>query len=258
VAANPPTQYATDRNLRARQRLWERQEPAFDVVAWTLELAGVEPGVRVLDVGCGNGRYLDAMRARGVNGLGCDLSVGILRAAGDHAVVAADAARLPCPAERFDVVVAPHMLYHVTDRPSAVREFRRVLAAGGRLVAVANGGGHLASLRAVVDAAAGRWQPGWRWTDRLAEAFSLDNGGPQLAIAFDHVRCVRPDQPGRAIITDPDVVAGYLASVEDLYGSDFDGPWDDLVIAVRATAAETIDRDGAFIVEGDVGAFICS
>jgi hypothetical protein len=51
---------------------------------------------------------------------------------------------------------------------------------------------------------------------------------------------------------------GGREALRGLYGSDFDGPWDDLVIAVRATAAETIDRDGAFIVEGDVGAFICS
>lgn len=258
MTANPPTQYATDRNLRARQRLWERQEPAFDVVGWTLELAGIEPGMRVVDVGCGNGRFLDAMSARGVNALGCDLSAGILRSVGGHAVVVADAVPLPYPARRFDVVLAPHMLYHVTDRPSALREFRRVLRPGGRLVAVTNGDGHLASLRAVVDAAAGEWHPGWRWTDRLAKEFSLDNGGPQLATAFNDVRCIRPDRPGRAIITDPDVIAGYLTSVEDIYGPDFDGSWEALVTAVRVGAADVIHRDGAFIVEGDVGAFICS
>ncbi len=46
MTTNPATQYATDRNLRARQRLWERQEPGFDVVAWTLDLVGVMPGFR--------------------------------------------------------------------------------------------------------------------------------------------------------------------------------------------------------------------
>jgi len=258
VATNAPTQYATDGNLRARQRLWERQEPAFDVVGWTLDLAGVEPGLQILDVGCGNGRYLRAMRSRGVDGFGCDVSAGMLRAVGDHPVVVADAVSLPYPARRFDVVLAPHMLYHVPDRPGALRELRRVLAPGGRLVAVANGNGHLASLRAVVDAAGGASQPGWRWTDRLAEEFSLDNGGPQLAIAFSDVRCVHPERPGRAIVTDPGVIAGYVASVEDLYGPDFAGSWSALVADVYARAAEIIQRDGAFLVEGDVGAFVCS
>ena len=43
MALNPPTQYADDRNLRARQRLWEQQDPWFDLGAWTLELAGITP-----------------------------------------------------------------------------------------------------------------------------------------------------------------------------------------------------------------------
>ena len=108
MTTNPATQYATDRNLRARQRLWERQEPGFDVVAWTLDLVGVMPGFRVLDVGCGNGRYLAAPRSLGAEAVGCDLSVGILKTAPTDSVVTADAVALPFPAGRFDVVLAPH------------------------------------------------------------------------------------------------------------------------------------------------------
>ena len=55
VASNPPTQYADDRNLSARQRLWDLQNPRFDLFGWTLDLAGVHTGQVVLDVGCGNG-----------------------------------------------------------------------------------------------------------------------------------------------------------------------------------------------------------
>jgi hypothetical protein len=73
MTTNPASQYATDRNLRARQGLWERQEPAFDVVSWALELADVTRGVRV------NGRYLTAMRSLGVEAVGCDLSIGMLK-----------------------------------------------------------------------------------------------------------------------------------------------------------------------------------
>ena len=32
VVLNPPAQYADDRNLRARQRLWPHRTPFFDVV----------------------------------------------------------------------------------------------------------------------------------------------------------------------------------------------------------------------------------
>ena len=40
----PPAQYADDRNLRARQRLWEHQQPPFDVVGWAIDIAGVNAG----------------------------------------------------------------------------------------------------------------------------------------------------------------------------------------------------------------------
>ena len=59
---NPPGQYADDRNLHARQRLWQSQVPSFDIVAWVLDLAALMPGARVLDAGCGNVKYLRALR----------------------------------------------------------------------------------------------------------------------------------------------------------------------------------------------------
>jgi SAM-dependent methyltransferase len=70
VELNPSRQYANDGNLRARQRLWECQVPFFDVGAWVLDLAGAGPGMRVLDVGCGNGFYLRTLRERQVTAAG--------------------------------------------------------------------------------------------------------------------------------------------------------------------------------------------
>jgi hypothetical protein len=43
VTLNPPGQYANDRNLRARQRFWQHQDPYFDDVGWVLGLAGLAP-----------------------------------------------------------------------------------------------------------------------------------------------------------------------------------------------------------------------
>ena len=43
MAMNPQSQYATDRNLASRQRLWStsRRVPEFDLFAWVLDLAGI-------------------------------------------------------------------------------------------------------------------------------------------------------------------------------------------------------------------------
>jgi SAM-dependent methyltransferase len=92
---NPPGQYADDRNLYARQRLWQHQVPFFDVVGWVLDLAGLAPGMRVLDAGCGNGAYLRALAGYPVRAAGCDLSAGMLRAVPCPALFCADVAALP-------------------------------------------------------------------------------------------------------------------------------------------------------------------
>ena len=120
MTPNPPSQYADDRNLGARQRLWATQRPYFDLAAWVLDLAAVAPGHVVLDVGCGNGVYLRAMRDRGVSAFGFDLSFGMLESARPHALLAnVDVMAIVAPADAFDVVLAPHMLYHVPDRERA-------------------------------------------------------------------------------------------------------------------------------------------
>jgi hypothetical protein len=143
MVLNPPDQYADDRNLRARQRFWQHQSPFFDVVSWVLDLAGLAPGQRVLDAGCGNGAYLRALATQPVRPAGCDLSLGMLRSVAHRPLFNADVAALPVRDGAFDVVLAVHMLYHVPDRSAAVGELRRVLAPGGVCVAVTNGAQHL-------------------------------------------------------------------------------------------------------------------
>jgi ubiquinone/menaquinone biosynthesis C-methylase UbiE len=133
VELNPPGQYEDDRHLRARQRLWQYQVPAFDIAVWVLELAELMPGMRVLDAGCGNGIYLRALRERGVNAVGCDLSPGMLRGIAHQAVVTADVTALPVRDGAFDVVIAAHLLDLVPDRRGAVRELRRRVGGAGRL-----------------------------------------------------------------------------------------------------------------------------
>jgi Methyltransferase domain len=109
VTLNPPGQYADDRNLQARQRFWQHQDPYFDDVRWVLDLAGLSPGMRVLDA------------------VGCDLSAGMLRAAAHPALLNADVTALPlrAGAGAVGVVLAVHMLYHVPSRETAIRELRR-------------------------------------------------------------------------------------------------------------------------------------
>lgn len=258
MTLNPETQYADDRNLRARQRLWGQQEPPFAIVPWVLDLAGVRSGQAVLDVGCGNGQYLRGALARGVDAIGCDLSLGMLRsAAPQRLLVNADVTALPLPDRHFDVVLAPHMLYHVDDRVGAARELRRVLRPDGLCVAVTNGRGHMGSLRGLVEAVVRETTPGWELRAPSDQAFSLQNGGAQLATAFGSVDVVRADGAAPAVLRDAAIAADYVASVGDHYGPGTARPWAEVVEEVRRRVQHEIDDAGVFLVAPEVGAFVC-
>lgn len=256
VALNPPGQYGDDRNLRARQRLWRYQEPYFDIVAWVLDLARLSPGLRVLDVGCGNGEYLRALARRPVHAAGCDRSMGMLRTAVHPALLNADAAALPVRAGAFDVVLAVHMLYHVPDRVAAVHELRRVLAPGGVCIAVTNGARHTRSVRALVERAVRAAAPGWRMHP-ATQAFSAENAAAQLGAAFDSISCVRPASEPPVVIRDAALAADYVASLASHYQDEVARPWPEVVEDVRRDVQAVIDRDGAFITSGDLTGFVC-
>lgn len=256
VTLNPPGQYADDRNLSARQRLWQYQSPFFDIVAWVLDLAGLSPGLRVLDAGCGNGEYLRGLRDRRVRAVGCDLSAGMLRAASHPALVNADIAALPVRDGAVDAVLAVHMLYHVPDRGAALGELRRVLAAGGVCVAVTNGSQHTRSLRALVERAVRKETPGWRMR-AATDAFTAENAAAQLGVAFESVSCVRPAGNAPVVIRDAAVAAGYVASLADHYQGETARPWGDVAEDVHQEVEAVIGRDGAFTTSGDLAAFVC-
>ncbi len=253
---NPPGQYADDRNLYARQRLWQHQVPFFDVVGWVLGLAGLAPGMRVLDAGCGNGAYLRALADYPVRAAGCDLSAGMLRAVHYPALFCADVAALPLRDGSFDVVLAAHMLYHVPDRRAAVSELRRVLVPAGVCIAVTNGGDHLRPLRALVERAARKGTPGWSM-QAATQAFTAENATAQLGHAFASVTLVRPARQSPVVIRDASVVADYVASWAGFYQDQVARPWADVVAEVRQEVQAVIDREGTFIASGDLAAFVC-
>ena len=256
MTPNPPGQYSDDRNLSARQRLWHNQTPFFDIAGWVLGLAGVSPGMRVLDAGCGNGVYLRTLRERRVRAAGCDLSMGMLRAAAHPALVNADVAALPVRDGAVNVVLAAHMLDLVPDRHSALRELRRVLAPGGVCVAVTNGSQTLRSLRELVEKAVHGGDPGWRMIPPT-RAFAAENAPEQLGVVFGSVSCVRPASAGPVVIRDAAVAADYVASLASHYQGEVSRPWDDVVADVRHDVQAVIDSQGRFTTRSDLAAFVC-
>jgi SAM-dependent methyltransferase len=106
----------------------------------------VEPGMRVLDVGCGVGRWSRWCALRGANVSGIDLSPTMIRIAQRRAQAAGiaercrfsvqDLAELELP-DRFDLVVGVTVLQHILEPVRLQRAVQRMaqhLAPGGRML----------------------------------------------------------------------------------------------------------------------------
>jgi SAM-dependent methyltransferase len=259
VTINPSTQYITDRNLAARQALWadSRRDPPFDLYPWVLAVAGFDgsDGLRVLDIGCGNGAYERVLAEHGHCGtrVGVDLSMGMLALVTDAIRSQADAQALPFVADAFDVVLAPHMLYHVPDVVAAAQECRRVLRPEGRFVAITNGVTNMDPLKRLVEEAVGT---GWRMVRPAEQHFSLENGAAQLGQAFASVERIDcPDSP--LVVTDVDALAAYVGSVADHYEAEAGVAWSMVVERFRRAASEIMATDGELRFTNSAGAFVC-
>ena len=144
-------QYGTAEKLNIRIASHERySERALDFRAWVLQWLDLAPGLTVLDVGCGSGAFHRALGRHDVRVIACDRSPGMVQevlaqAAQYRLPVGAcqsDAEALPFAAGSCDRVMANHMLYHVPDQEQALRELRRVLKPGGRVVMATNAADH--------------------------------------------------------------------------------------------------------------------
>lgn len=137
--------YGWDKAVSDYEAGWRTQlEPAQTLM---LEMAGLQPGVRVLDVACGTGlvsfRILEAVGETGAV-VGTDIAAEMVemarRIAAERGVRNAtferfDAETMDLEPESFDTAVCALGLMYVPDPVKALREMYRLLAPGGRAAA---------------------------------------------------------------------------------------------------------------------------
>jgi len=114
-------------------------------VSWTrfIQLTGIEPtelkGQRVLEVGCGSGRFLELVAQAGADTYGADLSAAAevsrenLKEYKNCSVVQADLFRLPFPENAFDFVYSIGVIHHTPDPKAALRALVKHVKPGGKI-----------------------------------------------------------------------------------------------------------------------------
>ena len=114
-------------------------EPWLWATRRALLLGEARPGERVLDLGCGAGRFVAALRDVGAEPVGVEIAEGALERARRNApgvdlrLVEPDGS-LPLGHGEVDLVWCSEVLEHVADTTNFLTEARRVLAPGGRIL----------------------------------------------------------------------------------------------------------------------------
>ena len=124
--------------------------PKYDARYAQNPLAGVSRELRalvtqgrarkVLEVGCGTGRWVIELAPLVPRIIGLDLSFGMLeqaRAQNNKLLLTnGDANHLPFPSASFDLILSVNALQHYADQRAFISEARRLLRAGGALAIV--------------------------------------------------------------------------------------------------------------------------
>lgn len=244
--------YADPSGLMARAGLYDYQQPRIDIIGEALAALGPLDGGVVGDIGCGNGRYVDALRAVGARVVAVDLSPGMLAAVASSRSrrMAGDAQALPLASASLDAALMMHMLYHVPDPQRAVGEAARALRRGGRLLLATNGARHLAEMNEL-------WLP---LLERAGVRGQLEDVGlvnPRLTVGSAQQHVVA--QFGAVseqwlcslvVVTDP---APVLRHAESTTGAQLVGTGRDVLLDQFAAAVNSrIRRDGEFRITTEV------
>lgn len=244
-------QYANADGLNIRMLLHQKysinKQPYGD---WIMEHYHIQPGMNVLELGCGTGsmwaepsRWLPQDAAL----LLTDFSEGMLETARQNVPAQSnitfaqvDIQQIPYGNDSFDLVIANAMLYHVPDLDKAISEVARVLKPDGRFICSTSGENGIGPW--LVKALGAGESP--------VLPFSLQNGGAALEKHFSSIE-MRMREDGLEVTDAEDLVAYVRSMVSFAYVREW--PMEEL----RARLNQQ-NVDGIIRIPKEYGLFICA
>ena len=260
-------EYETDELVRIRREIDEKYTvPSIDFVDWAVGCLGRNGAEQILDAGCGNGLYYKKLleTSPDLKYFGLDISPGMLKKhpLNGSSLALADARHLPYPDNSFNVVMANHMLYHVSDIDHTLTEFRRVLKPDGVLMTATNSLHNMPEFQVLLrrsivlltrQGAAQVYPPA-----AASDDFALENGSRQLSRHFFGV--VRYDLPGSLVFNEVDPVMEYLESLRFVSEPQLpkDVVWDDVMMIMRQQITHLINHLDELVIKKLTGVLLAS
>lgn len=260
-------QYKENDNLQNRINIHKYSTSKQEWFDWLYERINLKQGMKVLELGCGNGKLWESVIEKLPENITIyltDNSEGMLQEAKQRLVQydsiyqkkniqlyfqKLDAERDSISENGFDCIIANHMLYHISDknRPDLLKKCREWLKDDGFFVASTVGETHFQELFGLVQNYNNKIQiPYW-----MKSGFTLENGKNQLEQVF--VTVTMEEQKNDLLVPNPDAVYDYIWSLpgnaKEILKKDSDN--------LKKLLYKQISEDKPFFIHKSTGVFLC-
>lgn len=253
-------QYENASNLRARIKIHELfSTNKQGWMRWFFNHLNLPDKVSILELGCGDGRLwqknLDKI-PEGWDITLTDFSPGMLEDTKKNLTLnlkrfkfnIVDVQHIPYKDNSFDVVIANHMLYHVTNVDKALSEIYRILKPKGYFYASTVGKNHMKEMREIVKRANLQNITTDSWN--LTESFQLENGLDKISTWFENVTLTRYNDNLKLTIIEP--LMDYIFSMPGNTKNAFD---ENKIHHLKDFLKSEINKNGYIYITKDTGFF---
>ena len=240
-----------------------------DIDQWMLEILDLQPGIKILDVGCGSGKqcfsFFHHLQGN-VQITGTDVSESLLTDAREKNKAIDDAVdfrfldfnqRFDLPENHYDLISACFAIYYAQNIPFTLSEMHRLLVPGGRLFTTGPMPSNKQLFYDIIKEATGKPIPPMPGSSRYAsEIFGT------MQALFSKTEQHIFENPLTFDSVEPFMVYTRASMSEDrkLWNSLFQthDEFENVMAAIEKTAQRYLERDGKLVMTKVVGGFIAT
>lgn len=258
-------QYETSCNLEKRINIHKYGTSKIEWFDWVFERINIREGMKILDVGCGNGMfwYNNALKLpNNITIYMTDFSQGMINSAMNtlsrykdlfeeknitFIFKQIDGNEFQLDEKDFNIIIANHMLYHVSKRQELLRKLHSLLIDEGRFFASTIGEKHMGELNDFVK----EINPNIEiLMNDIISCFSLENGEEQLKKVFSKIK--KEKYICDLVVDNPKCIYDYVYSYPGNASEILENMKEEFLSEIN----EKINKEGAFYIHKSTGMFM--